>query len=68
MNIDLNQLPVPKYKKKKLLKHRATRYGKDVVHIKTVKYIDSLFDKEYLMSYFNINKKKDTIVTPPTIE
>jgi len=68
MDLDLNKLPVPKYKKKKFLKKRATRYGRDVVHLKTVKYIDSLFDKEYLKSYFDLDKKKDIIATPPTIE
>ena len=67
MDIDLNNLPVPKYKKKKFLKKRTTRYGRDVVHLKTVKYIDSLFDKEYMNTYFNTHEKK-TVKTPPTIE
>tara|TARA_Y100000590_G_C14998035_1_gene742760 strand:- start:214 stop:390 length:177 start_codon:yes stop_codon:yes gene_type:complete len=53
MDLPLNTLPVPKYKERKVSRWGDVRPQK----LKTTKYLDDLFKKEYSIAYFTPQKK-----------
>ena len=65
MNIDITNLPVPKYKSKKIFSKRKTKYGRDEIQLKTVKYMDNLFHKDFLKSYFTLSSSKEKSISTP---
>ena len=65
MDIDLSDLPVPKYKSKKKISLRKDNRKPST--LKTIKYMDHLFDVQFLKTYFDIKNKNKTITPPPSL-
>ena len=55
MNIDLDKLPVPKWNRKQRYKPETSEKPKMV---KLVKYMDHIFTKQFIQSYFETNPLK----------